>query len=98
VATVLTEEHEDAMHAAQVPPSGAVWYRAQLRVRQDAARAVRRIINVVQVAAVVIALIAVFLIVRAGSAGHPLTLPLILALATPVLFTPVALYFALTED
>ena len=28
VATVLTEECEDAMHAAQLPPSGAVWYRA----------------------------------------------------------------------
>src|SRR5207247_4433204 len=64
VATVLTEECEDAMHAAQLPPSGAVWYRAHLRVRQDAARSVRRIINVVQVAAVVIALVAVVLVLR----------------------------------
>ena len=98
VATVLTEEREDAMHAAQLPPSGAVWYRAHLRVRQDAARAVRRIINVVQVTAVLIALVAVFLIVRPSLPDIHWTLPLILALATPALLTPVALYFALTED
>ena len=98
VATVLTEECEDAMHAAQLPPSGAVWYRAHLRVRQDAARSVRRIINVVQVAAVVIALVAVFIIVRPSLPDIHWPLPLILALATPLLLTPVAVYLALTED
>ena len=98
VATVLTEEREDAMHAAQLPPSGAVWYRAHLRVRQDAARAVRRIINVVQVTAVLIALVAVFLIVRPSLPDIHWTLPLILALATPLLLAPVAVYIAVTED
>jgi hypothetical protein len=98
VATVLTEEREDAMHAAQLPPSGAVWYRAHLRVRQDAARAVRRIINVVQVTAVVIAIVAVFVIVKPFLPDIQWSLPLILALVTPLLLTPVAVYLALTED
>ena len=98
VATVLTEEREDAMHAAQLPPSGAVWYRAHLRVRQDAARSVRRIINVVQVAAVVIALVAVFVIVKPFLPDIQWSLPLIFALVTPLLLTPVAVYLALTED
>jgi hypothetical protein len=98
VASVLTEEREDAMHAAQLPPSGAVWYRAHLRVRQDAARAVRRIINVVQVTAVVIALVAVFVIVKPFLPDIQWSLPLILALVTPLLLTPVAVYLALTED
>ena len=98
VATVLTDEREDAMHAPQLPPSGAVWYRAHLRVRQDAARSVRRIINVVQVAAVVIALVAVFVIVKPFLPDIQWSLPLIFALVTPLLLTPVAVYLALTED
>src|SRR5207247_9438543 len=58
----------------------------------------RRIINVVQVAAVVIALVAVFIIVRPSLPDIHWPLPLILALATPLLLTPVAVYLSLTED
>jgi predicted anti-sigma-YlaC factor YlaD len=104
VATALTEDREETMHAAQLPPSGAVWYRAQLRVRQDAARSVRRVISVVQAAAVLIALVAVFVIARPGipimnwNWAMNWTLPIILALASPLLLAPLAVYIAVTED
>ena len=98
VASVLSAEHEETLHAAQVPPSGAVWYRSQLRVRQDAASSVRRVISAVQVTAVVVALVAVFVIVKPFLPDIQWSLPLILALASPLLLTPVALYLALTED
>jgi hypothetical protein len=39
VATALLEERELAANEASVPPSGVVWWRAQLRAREDAARA-----------------------------------------------------------
>ena len=97
VATALTGDREDAMRAAHVPPSGAVWWRAQMRSRQDAARAARRIISIVQAAAVLIALVAVFLIVGPSLPAIHWTLPLIVALVSPLVLAPVALYFALTE-
>jgi predicted anti-sigma-YlaC factor YlaD len=95
VATVLSEEHEEMVHAAPVPPSGAAWYRAQLRVRQEAVRSVRRVISVVQVTAIVVALVAVFIIVKPFVPDIRWTLPLMLL---PLLITPFALYFVLRED
>ena len=97
VATALTDDRETAMHAAHVPPSGAVWWRAQMRARQEAMRAARRIISVVQAAAVLVALVAVFLILGPALPTIHWTLPLILALASPLVLAPVAVYFALTE-
>jgi hypothetical protein len=38
VATALLEDRELARSEATVPPSGVVWWRAQLRAREDAAR------------------------------------------------------------
>ena len=97
VATALTGDREEAMRAAHVPPSGAVWWRAQLRARQDAARAARRIISIVQAAAVLVAVVAVFLIVGPVLPAVHWSLPLIAALASPLVLAPVAVYFALTE-
>ena len=97
VAAALVDDRDEAMFAAHVPPSGAVWWRAQMRARHDAARAARRIISVVQTAAVVAALIAVFLIVGPSLRLIEWTLPLAVALAAPLLLAPVAVYFALTE-
>ena len=97
VATALTEDREITMRAAHVPPSGAVWWRTQMRARQDAARAARRIINVVQAAAVLVALVAVVLILGPFLPAFHWSLPLIAALASPLVLAPVAVYFALTE-
>jgi predicted anti-sigma-YlaC factor YlaD len=98
VATALTEEHEETMHAAQLPPSGAVWWRAQLRARQDAARVARCAISFMQAAAVLVAVVAVLFILSPSLPAIHWTLPLILALASPLLLAPVAVYFAVTED
>ena len=98
IAFALVEDRDDAMHAAHLPPSGAVWWRAQMRARHDAARAARRIISIVQAAAVIAALVAVFLIIGPALPAIHWTLPLIAALVSPlVLLAPVAVYFALTE-
>ena len=97
VAAALLDDRELAMHAAHVPPSGAVWWRTQMRARQDAARAARRIINVVQAAAVLVALVAVFLILGPALPAIHWSLPLIAALASPLVLAPVAVYFALSE-
>jgi hypothetical protein len=107
VATVLTEDHDDAVRAAHVPPSGTVWWRAQLRARQDAARVARRAINVVQAVTVAVALVAVAFVLSASGGfawmaraveGVHVTLPVILALASPLLLAPIAVYFVVTED
>ena len=97
VATALTDDREDAVHAAHVPPSGAVWWRAQMRARQEAARAARRVISIVQTAAVLVALVAVYLILGPTLPTIHWSLPLLLALASPLILAPVAVYFALTE-
>jgi hypothetical protein len=48
VATALLDEHHHAVAQAPVPSSGIVWWRAQMRARQEGARAATRPITVVQ--------------------------------------------------
>ena len=48
VAGALLNEDEIAWAEARVPSSGAVWHRAQLRAREEAARAATRPIGFVQ--------------------------------------------------
>jgi hypothetical protein len=48
VALPLLREHEAASAEAQVPTSAVVWWRAEMRARQEAARAAARPIAVVQ--------------------------------------------------
>ena len=105
VAGALVEERDDVVHAAHVPPSGAGWWRAPRRARQEAARAARRAINAVQAAAIVTALAGVFLIAGpnvshavADIAAVHWSLPLIAAVASPLLLAPVAVYFAMADD
>jgi hypothetical protein len=103
VAAAMAEEHGATMRQAHVPASGAVWWRTQLRVRQDAARTARRALNVIQTLVVAAALAIVA--AMGGFAWVPgllmnvhWNLPLIVALAAPLALAPVALYFAVTED
>ena len=103
VADALYDERDEAMRAAHLPPSGAVWWRAQLRARQDAARTARRAISVIQavvvaIAVAIVAAIGGFAWIPAAIAGVHWSLPLILALATPLALAPVAVYLAVTED
>jgi hypothetical protein len=65
VATALLEDHEVAWLDAHVPPSGVVWWRAQLRAREDAARAAARPLAFIQGVAASVALWLVVALVRA---------------------------------
>jgi len=103
VASELSVEHAEAMRDAHVPASGAVWWRAQLRVRQDAVRTARRAMYLIQAAVVVAALgivaaIGGFAWVPGVLANVQWNVPLIVALAAPLALAPVAVYFAVTED
>lgn len=69
VATALLEDRELAWNDARIPPSGVVWWRAQLRAREDAARAAARPLAFIQGVAVSVALWLVVTIVRAVPAA-----------------------------
>jgi hypothetical protein len=51
VASAFEEESRASRSSARVPDSGLVWWRAQLRARQDAARTAARPITVAQMLA-----------------------------------------------
>ena len=65
VATALLDDHELAWRDARVPPSGVVWWRAQLRAREDAARAAVRPLAFIQGVAASVAVWLVVALVRA---------------------------------
>jgi hypothetical protein len=52
----LLDEHHRTVSTASVPPSGAVWWRAQMRARQEAARKAARPISIAQAIGVACAL------------------------------------------
>jgi hypothetical protein len=53
VASAFQDERHLALAHAPVPSSGLVWWRAELRARQEAARLAARPITVVQIASLV---------------------------------------------
>jgi hypothetical protein len=63
----LAESFTDARTEAPLPASGTVWWRAQLRARQEAVRAAERPIAVVHAAAGVAAAAIVLLVAVFGS-------------------------------
>ena len=65
VATALLDDHEVAWDDAHVPPSGVVWWRAQLRAREEAARAAARPLAFIQGVAASVAVWLVLALVRA---------------------------------
>jgi hypothetical protein len=48
VATALLDDRDSAWREARVAPSGVVWWRAQLRAREEAARAAGRPLAFIQ--------------------------------------------------
>lgn len=65
VAMALLEDHEAAHQEIRLPPSGVVWWRAQLRAREEAARAAARPIAFIQGVAASVALWLVVVLARA---------------------------------
>jgi hypothetical protein len=70
VASALLDDHEVAWRDAHLPPSGVVWWRAQLRAREDAARAAARPLAFIQGVAASVAVWLVLALVRAVPPGY----------------------------
>ena len=56
VASAMQQDHDAAWREASVPSSGQMWWRAEMRARQDAIREASRPVTVAQGVAVVLAL------------------------------------------
>lgn len=56
VAAAIQADHEVAWQDAAIPSSGQVWWRAEMRVRQEAIRKASRPIAIAQAAAVLVVL------------------------------------------
>ncbi len=114
VATALIDDRDDALRHAPVPPSGVVWWRMQLRARNEAAQSARRTVIAVQ-AAVFAAVIAIALAILGGTWWTKLPhideiaasgllvvaqwgVPLLLALAIWLTLAPVAVWLAVAKD
>lgn len=65
-AAALLDDRDAALAEAAVPPASAVWWRSQLRAREEAARLAARPIVVVQAAATVCAFAASALLAPAA--------------------------------
>ena len=57
VAAAIQADHDAAYREANVPSSGQMWWRAEMRARQDAVREASRPVAVAQGVAVVLALV-----------------------------------------
>jgi len=70
VATAFEADHDTGWAGAHVPSAAHVWWRTQIRARQEAARAVSRPLNIVQWFAVAAAIGLAIALVQVGvSAG-----------------------------
>ena len=106
LVTLLRQEFEHTARQARVPTPEIVWWRAQMRAREEATRAAARPILVTQAiaaAALVGLLISVLSRITlptlslAAFVPVPLSLPLLLlaaAVACWLVIAPLALYFA----
>jgi hypothetical protein len=65
VAAALLDDHDAARSDARVPAAGVVWWRAQLRAREDAAREAGRPVAFIQGVAASVAVWLIVSLVRA---------------------------------
>ena len=70
VAAALNAEQDAAWRDARVPSAGVMWWRAQLRAREDAARAAGRPVAFIQGVAASVAVWLIVSLVRALPAGY----------------------------
>ncbi|MCM3879957.1 MAG: hypothetical protein ND807_07610 [Vicinamibacterales bacterium] len=109
VASLVRDDCARAQREAQVPAAGVVWLRAQIRAREEAARAVARPIVFTQALAVA-ALIGLLVSVAGRLSSGVLPWPLLtdassqtllrisIVLACGLVLAPVALYVAFSRD
>lgn len=70
VAAAFVSDRESAWREARVPPAGIVWWRAQLRAREDAARAAVRPVAFIQGVAASVAVWLAVALFRATPPGY----------------------------
>lgn len=70
VAVAVVDDRETARSEAHIPSAGIVWWRAQLRAREDAARAAGRPVAFIQGVAASVAVWLLMSLVRALPAGY----------------------------
>jgi hypothetical protein len=114
VAAAFRDDHDVARQQANIPSSGQVWWRAEMRARQEAIREASRPITIAQGVA---ALLALGLTATAGwfagpsiyggvtsfvtqtpTLGSPLAIPLMVALAVLLVIAPLAVYLVLSDE
>ena len=105
VAAAMRDDHDAAWQEANIPSSGQMWWRAEMRARQEAIRDASRPVTVAQGVA---ALLALVVVVAAGwfawptlqrlfATPPPFLLPLAIGLLALLVVTPVALYLVLSD-
>jgi heme A synthase len=114
VAGALIDDRDAAMRHAPVPPSGVVWWRMQMRARNEAALSARRTVIAVQ-AAVFAAVLGIALAILGNTWWDKLPhvdeiaasglvvvtqwgVPLLLAIAIWLTLAPVAVWLAVAKD
>ena len=112
VARALHEDHELASVQAQVPAADLVWWRAELRVRQEAVRSASRPITLVQAFGAASAVGVAAALLRGAwpwlkdvfvtpdfSVLSPLQLALVIGFALGILvIAPLAMYVVLSDE
>ena len=67
IAGAFFEDHDRARNEAAVPPASAIWWRAQIRARDEALRAAARPLLFVQAAATIVAAVVAIALAPAGA-------------------------------
>jgi len=104
VAAAILDDRSTLMREAHLPGAGLVWWRTNMRARQEAARAAVRAGSFVQVVLLVTAVVIAIALVGANLPSINKTalfavvssVPLF-AFAAWLILAPVAVYFAVTE-
>jgi hypothetical protein len=105
VAGALLDDRAQAMNEAAVPSAGTMWWRMQLRQRQEAQSLTRRSLIFGQAATLVIAIALVVALfggdiavgVQEAIAAVRMSTPLLFALATSAFVVPIAGWVAIRQ-
>jgi hypothetical protein len=109
VASAILDDRNAAIRFASIPPSGAVWWRVQMRAYQDAQRAAAQTVTLVQAVALLAALAVAAAILGTQVLATPIawlgrmsvTIPawtVPLAVAMLVVTIPAAVWLALAKE
>ncbi|HXI12244.1 MAG TPA: hypothetical protein VNM92_06325 [Thermoanaerobaculia bacterium] len=105
VAGALLDERADAIVEAPVPAAGTMWWRLQIRQRQDAQATARRSLLIGQAVTLSVGMVMVIFLLgshltvgaREALASVRLGTPVLLALASWIVLAPIAGYVAIRQ-